>query len=154
MERANLLKFTVNHVLRGQRANSVRRKINHLVTGKCFCSFQEFNFAIRLTASERKKQYKRSRVFVTRDMGMMWKTQKSETNCRLLAVNDKNYASNRRFFSRNLFMWQHLDTSSTCLFSKLFLSACKIVTFSARQSWHVLELILIGWHTFYKGPLH
>ena len=62
----------------------------------------------------------------------------------LLAVNDKNYTFNRTFFNRNLFMWRHLDTSSNCLFIKFFLSACKIVTFSVRQSWHVLKPCLKG----------
>ena len=78
-------------------------------------------------------------------------------NCRILTISDKNYAFNRRFFSRNLFMWRHLDTSSNCLFSKLFLSAYKMSLFlpgragmsSNRRKLlrcHCREFLLIGKH--------
>ena len=73
---------------------------------------------------------------------MMWEWSEKDViigNCRILAIDDKSYAYNQRFFSRNMLMWQHLDTSSDCLFSKFFLSVSKLVTFSARQNWHVLE---------------
>ena len=86
-----------------------------------------------MTASERKKQYKGFRVLTC--MIREWCGKDAIIgNCRMLAVNDKNYAYNQKFFSRNLFKWQHLDTNTVCLFSKLFLSVCKIVTFSARWS--------------------
>ena len=85
-----------------------------------------------MAASERKKRHKRSRATIG--------------NCKILAVNGKNYVFHQRFFSRNLFMWWHSNISSDRLLSKFFLSACKTVTFSARQSWHVLEPYSAGLH--------
>ena len=54
-----------------------------------------------MTASERKKRYKRSRVLIH----VVWCGKDILIgNSMILAVKEKNYAFNRRFFNRNLFM--------------------------------------------------
>ena len=73
-----------------------------------------------MTASERKKRCKRSRVLI-----YIWEWCGKDVvigNCKMPAVNDKNYAFNQRFLK---FIYVAvLHTRSDCLFSKFFLSAC------------------------------
>ena len=91
-----------------------------------------FNFAIRVIASEGQSD---TRKFVLQYR--LYGKVLGKYNTRL--TTKKNYALNRTFFCRNLFIWRHLDTNSDLLFSKFFLPACKMDIFSARQSWHILE---------------
>ena len=74
--------------------------------------------------------------------------RKTHTKIKHSFNNNKLYQS--QFFNRNLFVRRHLDTSSDRLLIKFFSSACKIATFSARQTWHVLEPTLVATLSLYR----
>ena len=52
-------------------------------------------------------------------MAMVWKDIIIE-NHRILAVKDKDYAFNRTFFNKNLFVWRLLDSVVTIVCSASF----------------------------------
>ena len=49
-----------------------------------------------------------------------------------------------RFLSLNLFLWRHFEMSSDLLFRRDFWSACRITSFSAKQSGHFLAPFRYG----------